>query len=209
MLWVGAAEKLGGTHPLSGEPMSEDLATWAVRLAEEKLAEPLPGRWLHVKGVIERAEEVAGHVGERPLLVAAAALHDVGLAPDIATTAASFLDGARWLQKLGAPKRLVDLVAHCDYGQVEAALRGHESEYAEFDDECSAVRDALWYCCLTTGAQGQRVSVQERIAAWSTSYASDEIISRYAVLARDELLAAVERTGNCLGKCLGDTGGNW
>ena len=171
---------------------------WALFVAEEKLAGALPGRWTHVRAVIARARVLARSLclppGERDLLVAAAAVHDIGLAPDVAATKASFLDGARWLAEQGAPARLVDLVAHCDCGQVEAALQGHEAEYTRYRDEASPTRDALWYCCLTTGADGAPVSVAERIAAWATTYAGDDVIARYAVLARDELLAAVART---------------
>jgi hypothetical protein len=171
---------------------------WALFVAEEKLAGPMPGRWRHVQGVIARARAVARSLrlppAEHDLLVAGAAVHDIGLAPDVAATKASFLDGARWLAEQGAPARLVDLVAHCDCGQVEAALQGHEVEYARYSDERSPTRDALWYCCLTTGADGTPVSVDERIAAWATTYAGDAVITRYAVLARDELLAAVART---------------
>ena len=171
---------------------------WALFVAEEKLAGPLPDRWRHVQGVVARARAVAGSLRlppvEHDLLVAGAAVHDIGLAPDVAATKASFLDGARWLAEQGAPARLVDLVAHCDCGQVEAALQGHEAEYARYRDERSPTRDALWYCCLTTGADGAPVSVDERIAAWATTYADDAVITRYAVLARDELLAAVART---------------
>ena len=178
--------------------MDETSLDWALFTAERLLAGPLPGRWLHVQGVIARARTVGQLLGLRPaeadLLVAAAALHDIGLAPDVAATKASFLDGARWLAEQGAPARLTDLVAHCDCGQVEASLHGHEAEYARYRDERSPIRDALWYCCLTTGANGTPVSVEERIAAWATTYADDDVIIRYAVLARDELLAAVSRT---------------
>lgn len=171
---------------------------WALFMAEEQLSGPLPGRWRHVRGVIAKARAVAGALAlpadERDVLVAAAALHDIGLAPDITATKASFLDGARWLAAQGAPKRLVDLVAHCVCGQVEAALQGHEAEYAGFTDERSPTRDALWYCCLTTGADGTPVSVTDRIAAWATTYADDDVITRYAVLARHDLLTAVART---------------
>lgn len=176
--------------------MDGDLVGWALRIAEEKLAGSLPGRWAHVRGVIAKAETIGQRLGDGhgEILVAAAALHDVGLAPDIAATKASFLDGARWLEAQGAPKRLVDLVAHCDCGQAEAALRGYEAEYGAYDDERSPIRDALWYCCLTTAADGTEVSIEDRMAAWSTSYADDDVITRYAVLARDELMAAVVRT---------------
>ncbi len=176
---------------------------WALFVAEERLAGPLPGRWRHVQGVVAKARKLSSALafrpGERDLLVAAAALHDIGLAPDIAATKASFLDGARWLAEQGAPERLVDLIAHCDCGRIEAALRGHEAEYARYTDERSPARDALWYCCLTTGADGTPVSVEDRIAAWATKYANDDVITRYAVLARDDLLAAVARTEHRLG----------
>jgi hypothetical protein len=158
----------------------------------------LPGRWLHVRGAVATARVVADRLGlvpdERALLVAAAALHDIGLAPDLARTQASFLDGADWLAAAGAPARLVNLVAHCDCGRVESALRGHEAAYAAYPDEQSPTRDALWYCCLTTAADGSATTLAERIAAWSTAYAGDDVIARYAVLARGELEAAVART---------------
>ena len=174
--------------------MDDELVNWALGVAEEKLAGPLPGRWLHVQGVIARAEALAHRLGDREMLVAAAALHDIGLAPDIAATDASFLDGARWLEAQGAPARLVDLVAHCDCGLIEATLRGHEAAYASYADERSPTRDALWYCCLTTGSDGTAVSVEDRMAAWSTTYAGNGVIGRYAVLARADLLSAVART---------------
>jgi hypothetical protein len=128
------------------------------------------------------------------VLVAAAALHDIGLAPDVVRTQASFLDGARWLAAAGAPDRLVDLVAHCDCGVVESTLRGHGAAYTAYRDERSAVRDALWFCCLTTAADGSVTTLGARIDAWSTAYAGDPVIARYAILARTELEAAFART---------------
>lgn len=174
--------------------MEETSAEWAIRLAEDKLAATLPQRWRHVQGTIGRAEDVATHLGDRDVLVAAAALHDIGLAPDVVDTEASMLDGARWLHTAGASTRLVNLVAHCDCGRIEAALRGHDSAYDDFEDERSPTRDALWYCCLTSGADGQPVTVEQRMAAWGAAYAGNDVIARYAALARDELVAAVERT---------------
>jgi len=175
-----------------------ELVGWALSVAEKELAGPLPGRWDHVRGVIARAETVATGLGlapgDRDALVAAAALHDIGLAPDVVATQASFLDGARWLAAHGVPRRVVDLVAHCDCGLVESTLRGHGDAYAAYDDERSPVRDALWYCCLTTAADGSATTLAERMAAWNTSYAGDDVIARYAVLARVELEAAVART---------------
>jgi HD superfamily phosphodiesterase len=45
------------------------------------------------------------------LLLAAALLHDVGYAPDIAHTGFHPLDGAWYLREVGAPDRLTALVA--------------------------------------------------------------------------------------------------
>lgn len=175
-----------------------ELVGWALSVAEKKLAGPLPGRWHHVRGVIARAEAVAPRLGlssvDRDVLIAAAALHDIGLAPDVAATQASFLDGARWLAAHDVPARVVDLVARCDCGAVESTLRGYGDAYTAYGDERSPVRDALWYCCLTTAADGSATTLAERIGAWSTSYAGDDVIARYAVLARAELEAAVART---------------
>jgi len=179
------------------------LVGWALSTAEKKLAGPLPGRWQHVRGVIARAETVGERLGlatvEHEVLIAAAALHDIGLAPDVAATKASFLDGARWLAARAVPARIVDLVAHCDCGLVESTLRGYGDEYRAFNDERSPTRDALWYCCLTTAADGSATTLADRTAAWSTTYAGDGIIARYAVLARAELEGAVARTEDRLG----------
>ncbi len=174
------------------------LAGWALSIAEKKLADPLPDRWNHVRGVVARAEAVGERLAlappDRDVLIAAAALHDIGLAPDVAATQASFLDGARWLAARAVPARIVDLVAHCDCGVVESTLRGYGDDYRAFRDERSPTRDALWYCCLTTGADGSATTLADRMAAWSTTYAGDDVIARYAVLARVELEAAVART---------------
>lgn len=180
-------------------PVDESgLVGWALSIAGKKLAGPLPGRWNHVRGVVARAEAVGERLGlappERDVLIAAAALHDIGLAPDVAATEASFLDGARWLAARAVPARIVDLVAHCDCGVVESTLRGYGDDYRAFRDERSPTRDALWYCCLTTGADGSATTLADRMAAWSTTYAGDDVIARYAVLARAELEDAVART---------------
>ncbi len=180
----------------------KDLVGWALSIAEKKLA-GLPGRWRHVRGGSARAETVGERLGlalaDRKALIAAAALHDIGLAPDVATTKASFLDGARWLAARAVPARIVDLVAHCDCGLVESTLRGYGDEYRTFSDERSVTRDALWYCCLTTAADGSATTLAERMAAWSTTYAGDGVIARYAILARTELEDAVARTEDRLG----------
>ena len=177
--------------------MAPEWAAWALVLAEEKLADAVPRRWAHAQGVVRRAEGVAPFLGEDgDLLLAAAAVHDLGFAPEAAAIGVGFpaIDAARYLDKHGAPRRLAHLVAHSAYSALEGSLRGFEAEYAEFEDERTPLRDALWYCCLTTGPDGEPMTLEERISEWSVRYADDAVIARYAQLAPPELRAALSRT---------------
>ena len=174
------------------------LAQWARAVAEEHLA-AVPRRWHHALGVLRRAEAVAPRLGaDGDLLLAAAAVHDIGFAPEATAIGFPAVDGARFLEKHGAPRRLVHLVAHSAYSALEGDLRGFGAEYADFEDERSPVRDALWSCCLTTGPDGEPVTLDERIAEWSIRYAGDAVIARYAELAPAELRAAIARTDDLL-----------
>lgn len=94
--------------------MSELTVAWAMRVAEAELGAVLPRRWAHTRGVVERASEVGRALGEDAvLLVAAAALHDVGYAPRLAVTGFHPLDGARFLRdEHSADERLGRLVAN-------------------------------------------------------------------------------------------------
>jgi HD domain len=167
----------------------------ARELAAGHLAPVLPRRWRHVQGVAARATEVAAHIGEGDgILVSAAWLHDVGYGPDLAATGFHPLDGARYLTALGAPKRLADLVAHHSYAVLEGRLRGLASEMTAFEDEQTAVRDALWYCDLTTSPDGGRVSAGDRLAEIKRRYGPGHVVSRFITAGAAELLAAVHRT---------------
>jgi putative nucleotidyltransferase with HDIG domain len=98
------------------------LIDWASQVAQDKL-ESLPGRWAHVQGVARKARTLRAIAGQdADLLEAAAILHDVGYAPDIAVTGFHPLDGASYLADLGAPARLVDLVAHHSFAFLEAGF---------------------------------------------------------------------------------------
>ena len=77
----------------------DTLASWAQQLARALLQEPLPRRWTHVQGVAARARGLAPVLGaDADLLIAAAWLHDIGYAPDLAVTGLHALDGARYLR---------------------------------------------------------------------------------------------------------------
>jgi len=73
----------------------------AAELAGKTLAEPLPRRWRHVRSVARRARWVAKELALSDDLVAAAWLHDIGYAPELAETGFHPLDGARYLRRVG------------------------------------------------------------------------------------------------------------
>nr|WTA71165.1 HD domain-containing protein [Micromonospora sp. NBC_00855] len=150
-----------------------------------------------MKAVAEKAADIAPILGpgERPLLVAAAWLHDIGYAPDIVRTGFHALDGARWLQSEGCCIRLAALVAHHSCAGFEAEERGLAAElHAGFADEGSELRDALWYADMTTGPDGQALSVHDRLAEVRARYGPDHLVTRFWARAEPALLAAVRRT---------------
>ena len=171
------------------------LFSWGYKVAEEKLAESLPRRWAHVQGVARRARSIRSVSGlEADLLETAAILHDVGYAPDLAYRGFHPLDGAKFLQEIDAPGRLVHLVAHHSYAALEADLRGLSGELAAYEDETGVIRDALWYCDLTTTPDGEEVDARERIAEIQERYGPGELVTEFITSAAPELLAAVDRT---------------
>jgi len=176
------------------------LNDWAFDVARSKLEHSLPLRWAHVQGVALKARSVRAVAGpDADLLEAAAVLHDVGYAPDLAGTSFHPLDGAVFLAEAGALDRLVNLVAHHSYARLEAQMRGLEHELARFEDEQGPVRDALWYCDQTTSPDGDPVTAQARIAEIKDRYGPGHLVTRFITEAAPELLAAVERTEQRIG----------
>lgn len=120
------------------------MTSWARDMARDLLAEPMPRRWAHVKGVAGKAERVAASLAlTDEALVAAGWLHDVGYAPMVTDTGFHPLDGARYLVGLGAPERVVNLVARHSNAIREAKFRGLGCDLGVFPDEGGPLRDAL------------------------------------------------------------------
>lgn len=151
-------------------PQSEPaLITWAADLAREHLA-PLGRRWRHVQQVAARAAHVAVLVpSQKDTLVAAAYLHDVGYSPALVQTGFHPVDGGRFVRQQGH-EQLARLVAHHTGARTEARLRGLTRALAEFPFEDSELDRLLTFCDLTTGPDGSRVTVADRV---------DEICQRY------------------------------
>lgn len=166
--------------------------------AEDHLAVPLPGRWIHVQAVGAKAMRMGPILLDQAgaeVLTAAAWLHDIGYAPDLIQTGFHPLDGARWLRSAGFDGRVVSLVANHSCAHLEAAERGLAEELAaEFPREEGVVPDALWYCDMTTGPDGQDFEVTVRLGEIRARYGPGDVVTRFIIRAEPEIVAAVRRT---------------
>jgi HD domain len=177
------------------------LTSWAVA-SSEMLLSPLGPRWSHVRQVGEQARRIAHVVPptDRDLLVAAAYLHDVGYAPDLAKTGFHPLDGARWVRDCGPGGRLAGLVAHHSCAIYEAQVRGlRDTLLSEFEPEDSATYDALVFCDMTIGPSGESFSFDERVNDIYERYGPDHEVSRALDLSRAALESCHVRTLRRLG----------
>jgi hypothetical protein len=174
----------------------DDLVAWAGELAAEHLASVLPRRWAHVQGVAGRTRVVVPLLspGDGELLMSAALLHDIGYAPDLVITGFHPLDGARFLRGIGGSDRLVNLVAHHSCASLEAELRGLSDQLADFEDEETVLRDALWWADMTTTPDGGKTTLVERTAEIQSRYGPDDLVSPFIRWALEDLSGAVERT---------------
>ncbi|WP_439657441.1 HD domain-containing protein [Lentzea sp. HUAS TT2] len=178
------------------------LSGWARNTARRLLAAELPRRWAHTAGVARRAEQVA-HVlpeEERELLVAAAWVHDIGYAAELKDTGLHSLDGARYLRRAGVPERICSLVAHHSGAAAVAELVGLAGGLGEFPDHRGRLRDALWYCDMSTGPDGHPTTVHGRLAEIRQRRGPDDPVVRALAMNGDERLAAVRRTHRLIRK---------
>ncbi|MEV6968850.1 HD domain-containing protein [Hamadaea sp. NPDC051192] len=174
----------------------QNLVAWSIHVATRCLGSAgLEQRWRHVQAVGARAHQLRFAVAddEQDVLIAAAWLHDVGYAPTIAHTGLHSLDGARYLDTVGLPRRVTALVAHHTGARFEAARRGLVAELEAYEREDGPLADALATADLTVGPSGQSVSAQERIAEILTRYPPDSPVHQAVAEGRQLLLAAVGR----------------
>jgi hypothetical protein len=180
-----------------------ELADWAEDTARTILQVPLPRRWAHTQGVAAQAITLKSVLGkDTDLLIAAAWLHDIGYAPDLVDTGFHPLDGARYLGDTSqADELLCRLVAHHSCAATEAAQRGLDRALLrEFAPVGGELADALTYCDMTTGPDGQRLSVEQRLSEISGRYAPDHPVSRTLAYTAPELTRAVRRVQRRLAK---------
>ena len=122
---------------------AESEPLWAERISRQ-LLERIGPRWRHTLGVVDRARAIAVGLedSQAELLLAAAYLHAVGYAPELAQTGFHPLDGARFLRAAGH-ERVAGLVAYHSGAEAEARERDLVEELSEFADEQSLVSRAL------------------------------------------------------------------
>jgi HD superfamily phosphodiesterase len=169
-------------------------------LAASWLADAMPARWVHVRGVAERAAWASSLLDvAADDLASAAWLHDIGYAPDLVASGFHPLDGARFLRSQGFDDRVVGLVAHHSYAAVEADLRGLGAVLREeFPREESLTADALCYCDMTTGPDGDRVDVLDRLAEIRARYGPGDVVTQFVDRAEPEIVATVRRVEGLL-----------
>lgn len=184
-------------------PAMEPVVEWAAALAEQHLSQLGP-RWLHTSAVAGRASLAASTIeqGDRGLLIAAAWLHDLGYAPEIAESGFHPLDGARYLQSLAAPPRLVNLVANHSCAWLEADVRYLRSQLDAFTAEIGLVSDALIFADMTAGPTGRTVTVEERLSEILHRYKPGDPVHRAMDNASGEIKAAVSRVEQRLAQML-------
>ena len=191
----------GGLPDLS----STGVSSWARNTARRLLAHHLPRRWSHTEGVARRAEQVARVLPteEQDLLVAAAWVHDIGYAAELSDTGLHSLDGAEYLLRAGASRRLCALVANHSGAAAVAEVVGLGERLAAFEDERGRLRDALWYCDMTTSPDGHPIMVDDRLAEIRARRGPEDPVVRALAINVDERLAAVRRTHRLLRRTAG------
>jgi putative nucleotidyltransferase with HDIG domain len=155
----------------------------------------MESRWLHTAAVARRVEELFETVPaeDREILLCAAWLHDIGYGELARDTGFHPLDGARMLDRRRWPARIAALVAHHSAARLMARELGLAGELGAYPDEASAVSDALTYADQTTGAQGERLPIEQRMADMLRRHGPDSANARIHHLRGPLLLATAER----------------
>lgn len=148
-------------------------------------------------------ESIAEHLPPelRADAVIAGYLHDVGYGyPKIGFHP---LDGARLLQSLDYSEAVCHMVAFHTAAEVEAEVRGlHASLFDEFRVTgivgVDTADDFLWWADLSTGPNGEKFTVDERLAEILRRYEPGSIVHTAITRAEPRLRAAVQRASGSM-----------
>lgn len=173
-------------------------AEWAEEIARKLLEVPLPRRWAHTQAVAAKARTLAPILGDdADRLEAAAWLHDIGYSPVVVVTGFHPLDGARHLRDHEhADELMCQLVAHHSFAAIEAEERGLADQLTdEFAPSSKHLADALTYCDMTTGPDGQPLPANVRLAEIQDRYGPEHVVSRAIHRAAPRIAATVRTIG--------------
>ncbi len=157
---------------------------------------------MHVEAVADKAARLANTLfagADAEALKAAAWLHDLGYAPDIRDTGFHPLDGAVWLRKADFEDRVCGLVACHTCADIEAEARGFSDRLKAFPRESSLVADALLYADMSSGPDGQDLSVVARLDEIVSRYGEGHAVARFVQRARPVIFEAAHRVETQLG----------
>ena len=117
------------------------------------------------------------------------------LLPAITHTGFHPIDGARHLRNTEhADDLLCRLVAHHSFALNEAVRRGLGDDLAdEFPAPPDDLADAITYCDMTTGPDGQRLTVDQRLAEILSRYGPDHPVSHAITASTPQITAAIAR----------------
>lgn len=159
----------------------------------------LDGRWRHTQGVARAAAAATAAVSaeDRPVLVAAAWLHDIGYAAPLRRSGFHPLDGAWHLREDNWPEPFAGLVAHHSAAGLVAVVRGLADPMGCFPAARYArgpVADALTFADQTTGPDGEAMDVEDRLADMLRRHGPDSPNARAHAQRAPAIRAAVHRT---------------
>lgn len=208
-------DRLAGADSPHTEAPPTRLDTHPLVAAARELADDLLGdqgtRWRHTLGVARRAAAVAPTVDahDRPVLVAAAWLHDIGYAAPLRRSTFHPLDGAWHLSDHHWPALVAGLVAHHSGARLVAAIRGLAPYMHRYDDRrftTGPLADAVTYADQTTGPTGEEMDPDDRLADMLRRHGPDSPNARAHDQRAPLIRAAVQRTRQRLDTCTTEAG---
>ena len=186
-------------RPTDGLPVADSAA---VGLAG-RLLSGVGTRLAHSAAVVDRIGEISLRVEPvwRAPLADAAWLHDIGRSPTIgAGTGLHSLDGAEWLRQHDWPDAACRLVAWHSAPLAEARLRGlDEALVSAFDPPPAVPLAALTWADMTSSPDGNRCSVDQRLADILARYPPESVVHQATVASAEELRAAVRLVDDLIG----------
>lgn len=159
----------------------------------------LGSRWSHVQAVGRKAEALASSALLGEPVVSSAWLHDIGYAPELATTGFHPLDGAVFLDAERIDPAVVGLVAFHSGAVFEAEERGLLAQLQRFQAPPTELLDVVTLLDMTTGPTGEPVHERDRLGEILRRYEPTDPVHRAVVRSRASIMESCARARLALG----------